>query len=54
MQNASKVHGQLRAMNEHKLQFIIQDNGEGIDSGCEIKEVFHNMITTLFKWNIRS
>ena len=25
--NASKVHGQLRAMNEHKLQFIIQDNG---------------------------
>ena len=24
--NASKVHGQLRAMNEHKLQFIIQDN----------------------------
>ncbi|MBH4868992.1 sensor histidine kinase, partial [Staphylococcus aureus] len=37
--NASKVHGQLRAMNEHKLQFIIQDNGEGIDSGCEIKSI---------------
>ncbi|EGQ0540288.1 sensor histidine kinase [Staphylococcus aureus] len=37
--NASKVHGQLRAINEHKLQFIIQDNGEGIESGCEIKSI---------------
>ena len=37
-------------MNEHKLQFI-QDNGEGIDSGCEIK---YFTTSTTFKWNIRS
>ncbi|CDR50131.1 sensor histidine kinase [Staphylococcus schweitzeri] len=37
--NASKVHGKLQTANNHKLQFIIEDDGKGIDSGCEVKSI---------------
>ncbi|HDY9447457.1 sensor histidine kinase [Staphylococcus argenteus] len=37
--NASKVHGKLQTVNNHKLQLMIEDDGKGIDSDCEVKSI---------------
>ena len=35
--NASKVHG--KTVNNHKLLLMIEDDGKGIDSDCEVKSI---------------
>ncbi|MGG7071239.1 sensor histidine kinase [Staphylococcus aureus] len=37
--NASKVHGKLKTVNNHKLLLMIEDDGKGIDSDCEVKSI---------------
>lgn len=37
--NVLKVYGKLKIVNNYKLLFMIEDDGKGIDSDCEVKSI---------------